>query len=148
MKFYGTTILGVRLSDGVAIGGDGQITFGDMVMKGKTQKVQKLYNDRVLAGFAGSAADSMTLLTRFEKKLGKSDWGRFLGLAVPLGLATLGVFALAQVLVRSAHSAQIRCPLCEHVFIIGSPIGAREEVFEVECPQCGGQMLVNLIPES
>ncbi|MFP4458284.1 MAG: ATP-dependent protease subunit HslV [Candidatus Zixiibacteriota bacterium] len=69
MNFLGTTILGIRLDDDIAIGGDGQITLGDMAMKHTTQKVQKLYHGKVLAGFAGSAADSMTLLTRFEKKL-------------------------------------------------------------------------------
>jgi ATP-dependent HslUV protease subunit HslV len=69
MKFHGTTILGIRKGDDIAIGGDGQITLGNMTMKHTTKKVRKLYNGRVLAGFAGSAADSMTLLSRFEKKL-------------------------------------------------------------------------------
>ena len=69
MKLLGTTILGIRRGDSVAIGGDGQITLGNIAMKHGVVKVRKIFNDRVLAGFAGSAADSMTLLTRFEKKI-------------------------------------------------------------------------------
>ena len=69
MKLYGTTIIGVRHGGNVAIAGDGQITLGDIAMKHRSCKVRKLYNDEVLTGFAGSVADSMTLLTRFEDKL-------------------------------------------------------------------------------
>jgi ATP-dependent HslUV protease, peptidase subunit HslV len=68
---HGTTILAVRRNNAVAIGGDGQVTLGNQVMKGNARKVRRLYNDRVLAGFAGGTADAFTLFERFEGKLEK-----------------------------------------------------------------------------
>jgi ATP-dependent HslUV protease, peptidase subunit HslV len=68
-QFKGTTILSVRRDSHVVIGGDGQVSFGDSVMKGNAKKVRRLYQDRVLAGFAGATADAFTLFERFEGKL-------------------------------------------------------------------------------
>ena len=68
---HGTTILGVRRKDGIAIGGDGQVTLGNTVMKGNARKVRRLADDRVIAGFAGGTADAFTLFERFEGKLEK-----------------------------------------------------------------------------
>ncbi|RJX33459.1 MAG: ATP-dependent protease subunit HslV [Oxalobacter sp.] len=68
-QFHGTTILSVRRGAAVALGGDGQVTLGNVVMKGSARKVRKLYHGRVLAGFAGGTADAFTLLDRFEAKL-------------------------------------------------------------------------------
>ena len=68
---HGTTILGVRRNGVVALGGDGQVTLGNTVMKGNARKVRRLYNDKVLAGFAGGTADAFTLFERFEGKLEK-----------------------------------------------------------------------------
>ncbi len=68
---HGTTILAVRRNGTVAIGGDGQVTLGNTVMKGNARKVRRLYDDRVLAGFAGGTADAFTLFERFEGKLEK-----------------------------------------------------------------------------
>src|ERR1700758_3431342 len=68
---HGTTILGVRRSGSIALGGDGQVTLGNTVMKGNARKVRRLANDRVLAGFAGGTADAFTLFERFEGKLEK-----------------------------------------------------------------------------
>jgi ATP-dependent HslUV protease, peptidase subunit HslV len=74
-QFHGTTILSVRRKVGdqwqVAIGGDGQVTLGNIVVKGTARKVRKLHHDRVLAGFAGATADAFTLFERFEAKLEK-----------------------------------------------------------------------------
>ncbi|HMS05270.1 MAG TPA: ATP-dependent protease subunit HslV [Burkholderiaceae bacterium] len=74
-SFHGTTILSVRRStpEGwqVAIGGDGQVTLGSIVVKGAARKVRKLYHGKVLAGFAGATADAFTLFERFESKLEK-----------------------------------------------------------------------------
>jgi len=70
-QFHGTTILSVRRGQHVAIGGDGQVTLGNIVMKGSARKVRKLYQGKVLAGFAGGTADAFTLLERFEGKLEK-----------------------------------------------------------------------------
>lgn len=70
-QFHGTTILSVRRGETVALGGDGQVTLGNVVMKGTARKVRKLYHGRVLAGFAGGTADAFTLLERFESKLEK-----------------------------------------------------------------------------
>ena len=70
-QYHGTTILSVRRGDQVAIGGDGQVTLGNIVVKGSARKVRKLYKDRVLAGFAGATADAFTLFERFEAKLEK-----------------------------------------------------------------------------
>ena len=64
-----TTILAVRHRDQAVIGGDGQVTFGDTVVKQNARKIRRLYDDRILAGFAGSAADSFALFSRFESKL-------------------------------------------------------------------------------
>lgn len=70
-QFRGTTILSVRRNGNVAVGGDGQVTMGDTVMKGNARKVRRLYNNQVLAGFAGGTADAFTLFERFEGKLEK-----------------------------------------------------------------------------
>lgn len=68
--FQGTTIVAVRVNGKVAIAGDGQVTFGgNMILKHKAKKVRRLYNDQVIAGFAGSVADAFTLFEKFEKKL-------------------------------------------------------------------------------
>src|SRR5581483_10475648 len=64
-----TTILAVRHKGGVAIGGDGQVTLGNVVMKGDARKIRRLHEGRVLVGFAGAAADAFALLERFEAKL-------------------------------------------------------------------------------
>lgn len=68
-QIHATTILGVRIGDKVALGGDGQVTFGDTVMKHGAVKVRSLYDESVLAGFAGSAADAFALFEKFEGKL-------------------------------------------------------------------------------
>jgi ATP-dependent HslUV protease, peptidase subunit HslV len=68
-KFYATTIVAVRRDGRVALGGDGQVTLGDTVMKAGAQKVRRLRDGRVLAGFAGSVADAFTLFEKFEEKL-------------------------------------------------------------------------------
>lgn len=70
-QFHGTTILSVRRGNTVALGGDGQVTLGNVVMKGTARKVRKLYNGKVLVGFAGGTADAFTLLDLFESKLEK-----------------------------------------------------------------------------
>ena len=70
-EFHGTTILCVRNEDEVALGGDGQISIGDTVMKGNAVKVRKLHNDTVMGGFAGSTADAFTLFEKFEAELAK-----------------------------------------------------------------------------
>ena len=67
--FHSTTILAVRHRDHAVLAGDGQVTFGQTVVKHGAKKIRRLYNDRVLAGFAGSAADSFALFSRFEAKL-------------------------------------------------------------------------------
>jgi ATP-dependent HslUV protease subunit HslV len=68
-QFSGTTILAVRRNSKVTIAGDGQVTLGNTVMKGNARKVRRLYQDQVLAGFAGGTADAFTLFERFETKL-------------------------------------------------------------------------------
>jgi ATP-dependent HslUV protease subunit HslV len=69
--FHGTTILSVRRGARVALGGDGQVTLGNVVIKATARKVRRIYNERVLAGFAGATADAFTLFERFEAKLDK-----------------------------------------------------------------------------
>lgn len=69
--FQGTTILSVRRGAAVALGGDGQVTLGNVVIKATARKVRRLFGDRVLAGFAGATADAFTLFERFEAKLDK-----------------------------------------------------------------------------
>ncbi len=69
--FRGTTIVSVRRSDKVVIGGDGQVSMGDTIMKGNARKVRRLYHDKVIAGFAGATADAFTLFEHFEGKLEK-----------------------------------------------------------------------------
>ena len=67
--FHSTTILSIRHRDRAVMAGDGQVTFGQTVVKQSARKIRRLYNDRILAGFAGSAADSFALFARFEAKL-------------------------------------------------------------------------------
>ena len=82
-QFHGTTILSVRRGEQVALGGDGQVTLGNVVMKGSARKVRKLYQGKVLCGFAGGTADAFTLLDRFEAKLEKHQ-GNLLRASVEL----------------------------------------------------------------
>ena len=70
-SLHGTTVLAVRRANRVVIGGDGQVTLGNTVMKGNARKVRRLYQDKVIAGFAGGTADAFTLFERFEGKLEK-----------------------------------------------------------------------------
>jgi ATP-dependent HslUV protease, peptidase subunit HslV len=67
--FYATTILAIRSHERTVLAGDGQVTFGQTVMKQGARKIRRLYHDQILAGFAGSAADSFALFSRFEAKL-------------------------------------------------------------------------------
>ncbi len=82
-QFHGTTILSVRRGASVALGGDGQVTLGQVVVKGGAKKVRRLYQDRILAGFAGGTADAFTLFERFEAKLDKHQ-GNLMRSAVEL----------------------------------------------------------------
>jgi ATP-dependent HslUV protease subunit HslV len=82
-QFHGTTILSARRGRSVALGGDGQVTLGNVVIKGGARKVRRLYNDQILAGFAGGTADAFTLFERFEAKLDKHQ-GNLLRSAVEL----------------------------------------------------------------
>jgi len=70
-QYCGTTILSVRRGNKVVIGGDGQVTLGNTVMKSNARKVRRLYKDKIIAGFAGATADAFTLFERFEGKLEK-----------------------------------------------------------------------------
>jgi ATP-dependent HslUV protease subunit HslV len=82
-QFRGTTILSVRRNGQVVIGGDGQVSLGNTVMKGNARKVRRLYHNKVLAGFAGGTADAFTLFERFEAKL-EMHQGKLLRAAVEL----------------------------------------------------------------
>lgn len=82
-QFKGTTILSVRRHGKVAVGGDGQVSMGDSIMKGNARKVRRLYHDSVLTGFAGGTADAFTLFERLEGKLEKHQ-GHLLRAAVEL----------------------------------------------------------------
>ena len=72
-QYHGTTIISGRRGNQVSIGGDGQVTLGNTIVKGTARKVRKLYNGQVLAGFAGATADAFTLFERFEEKLEKHN---------------------------------------------------------------------------
>jgi ATP-dependent HslUV protease, peptidase subunit HslV len=82
-QFHGTTIMSARRDGKVALGGDGQVTLGNVVVKASARKVRRLYHDRILAGFAGGTADAFTLFERFEAKLEKHQ-GNLLRSAVEL----------------------------------------------------------------
>jgi ATP-dependent HslUV protease subunit HslV len=82
-QLHGTTILSVRRGATVALGGDGQVTLGQVVLKGGARKVRRLYQDRIIAGFAGGTADAFTLFERFEAKLDKHQ-GNLMRSAVEL----------------------------------------------------------------
>ena len=82
-QFHGTTILSVRRGANVALGGDGQVTLGQVVVKGGAKKVRRIYHDKILAGFAGGTADAFTLFERFEAKLDKHQ-GNLMRSAVEL----------------------------------------------------------------
>ncbi len=81
--FHGTTIVSVRRGNLVALGGDGQVTLGNIVVKSSARKVRKLFHDKVLAGFAGATADAFTLFERFEAKLEKHQ-GQLVRAAIEL----------------------------------------------------------------
>ena len=82
-QYRGTTILSVRRGNTVVIGGDGQVSLGNTIMKGNARKVRRLYKDKVIAGFAGGTADAFTLFERFEAKL-ESHGGQLVRAAVEL----------------------------------------------------------------
>ena len=82
-QFHGTTIVSVRRGERVALGGDGQVTLGNVVIKNSARKIRRLHDDKVLAGFAGGTADAFTLFERFESKLDKHS-GHLLRAAVEL----------------------------------------------------------------
>ena len=82
-QFRGTTILSVRRGNSVVIGGDGQVTMGNTVMKGNARKVRRLYKDQIIAGFAGGTADAFTLFERFGAQLEKHQ-GHLVRAAVEL----------------------------------------------------------------
>jgi ATP-dependent HslUV protease subunit HslV len=82
-QYHGTTILSVRRHGKVVIGGDGQVTLGNTIMKSNARKVRRLYQDKVIAGFAGGTADAFTLFERFEAKLEKHQ-GQLVRAAVEL----------------------------------------------------------------
>jgi ATP-dependent HslUV protease, peptidase subunit HslV len=82
-QFHGTTIVSARRDGKVALGGDGQVTLGNVVVKASARKVRRLYQERILAGFAGGTADAFTLFERFEAKLDKHQ-GNLLRSAVEL----------------------------------------------------------------
>lgn len=82
-QYHGTTILSVRRGNVVALGGDGQVTLGNIVVKASARKVRRLYGEKILAGFAGGTADAFTLFERFEAKLEKHQ-GNLLRSAVEL----------------------------------------------------------------
>jgi ATP-dependent HslUV protease subunit HslV len=82
-NIHGTTIVSVRRGNSVALGGDGQVTVGNVVLKASARKVRRLFHDRILAGFAGGTADAFTLYERFEAKLEKHQ-GNLLRSAVEL----------------------------------------------------------------
>lgn len=82
-QFHGTTIISARRDGKVALGGDGQVTLGNVVVKATARKVRRLYQERILAGFAGGTADAFTLFERFEAKLDKHQ-GNLLRSAVEL----------------------------------------------------------------
>ena len=81
--FHGTTILSVRRGNVVALGGDGQVTLGNVVVKSSARKIRRLYHEKILAGFAGGTADAFTLFERFEAKLEKHQ-GNLMRSAVEL----------------------------------------------------------------
>ena len=82
-QFHGTTIISARRGNRVALGGDGQVTFGNVVLKSSARKVRRLYEDKLIEGFAGGTADAFTLFERFEAKLEKHQ-GNLLRSAVEL----------------------------------------------------------------
>ena len=82
-QFCGTTIVAIRKDNQVAIGGDGQVSFGNTILKGNAKKIRRLFNGKILAGFAGGTADAFTLFERFEAKLEKHH-GQMLRAAVEL----------------------------------------------------------------
>ena len=82
-QFHGTPIISVRRGNHVALGGDGQVTLGNIVIKATARKIRRLYHDKILAGFAGATADAFTLQERFEAKLEKHQ-GNLMRSAVEL----------------------------------------------------------------
>lgn len=82
-EIHGTTIVSVRRNDMVVVGGDGQVTLGPTIMKANAKKVRRLYNNKVLAGFAGATADAFTLFEKFESKL-ETHQGNLVRAAVEL----------------------------------------------------------------
>ena len=94
-QFRGTTILSVRRGNSVVIGGDGQVSMGNTVMKGNARKVRRLYQDQVMAGFAGGTADAFTLFELFEAQLDKHQ-GHLVRAAVELAKAWRTERALRQ----------------------------------------------------
>ena len=97
--FHGTTILSVRRGESVAMGGDGQVTLGSEVLKASAKKLRRLYNGKIVAGFAGATADAFALFTRFESKLEKHQ-GHLARAAIDSGKAQ----ATLEALIKTSNS--------------------------------------------
>ena len=110
-QYHGTTILSVRRGNSVALGGDGQVTLGNIVVKATARKVRRLYNEQILAGFAGGTADAFTLFERFEAKLEQYQ-GNLLRAAVELAKDWRTDRALRRL------EAMLSVADCEHSLII------------------------------
>lgn len=110
-QYHGTTILSVRRGARVAMGGDGQVTLGNLVIKASARKVRRIHQDRILAGFAGGTADAFTLFERFEAKLDKHQ-GNLLRSAVELAKDWRSDRALRRL------EAMLAVADCEHSLII------------------------------
>src|SRR5580698_5231396 len=130
-RIYGTTILAVRRNGHVAVGGDGQVTLGQSVMKGNARKVRRLYGDKVLAGFAGGTADAFTLFERFEGKLEK------------FGNLTRAAIELAKDWRTDRSLRRLEALLCvadtEKIFVISGNGDVIEPEYEVAAIGSGGQ---------
>jgi ATP-dependent HslUV protease, peptidase subunit HslV len=128
---HGTTILAVRRNGSIAMGGDGQVTLGNTVMKGNARKVRRLYNDKVLAGFAGGTADAFTLFERFEGKLEK------------YGNLTRAAIELAKDWRSDRYLRRLEALLLvgdpEKIFVISGNGDVIEPEFEVAAIGSGGQ---------
>jgi len=128
---HGTTILAVRRNGAVAMGGDGQVTLGNTVMKGNARKVRRLYNDKVLAGFAGGTADAFTLFERFEGKLEK--YGNLTRAAIELAKDWRSDRYLRRL------EALLRVADPEKIFVISGNGDVIEPEYEVAAIGSGGQ---------
>jgi len=107
------------------------------------------YQKRIISVSPDERRELEEAKKRYDERHGHTDWGGFLAAMVGLGLAGVGIYALAKIMQRSGKSVKVSCPACKASFVLALPAGTRGHppVLEVNCPECDAELVVDLVPK-